>query len=249
LTLSKGEKITDMSFMLALLKRVQQQKTLVTITIPRKPGTYNSAILEIKTNPYVIIFDELNPSDGHEHLAKARILEMKAVINGVEIQMQCHLIHIDTADKISKYHVAFPPHLWYQQQRQNFRVHVSSDMHFGLRIKYRDQDWHDASVVDLSPDGCGIEIEKNLAFDKGELIKHCELTLPDGTYLYCKMIVRYSSNNDQQNRTHVGVKIIDFEGTDRKLYLRTIQNAQREMIRRQSRIGVSDESYHVKKSI
>ena len=51
------------------------------------------------------------------------------------------------------------------------------------------------------------------------------------------MIVRYVSHDDQHNLTHVGVKIIEFEGSDKRYYLRAIQNAQREMIRRLSRVA------------
>ena len=240
--MAKGEKITDSSFILMLLKRIQQHKSLLTCAIPRKMGNYTSAILEIQSDPNVIVLDQLNPSSGHDDLKKVRMLEIESTLKGVRVKMQCHLLHIDESEAIAKYHFAFPAHLWYQQQRESFRVQVSPDLNFQLKLHTQQSEWIDVKVVDMSHEGCGIEIDRHVKFDKGELIKHCDLCLPDGKHIYCKMIVRYVSHDDHQNLTHLGVKILDFEGLGKRDYLKAIQEAQREMVRRQSRLIEHDHS-------
>lgn len=235
--MDNGEKITDPVFMETLLRRIQNQSPQISVNIPRKSGCYNTAILTINSEQGILIFDQLAPEEGHQHLLKTRIMNVEASFQGVSIRMQCHLKQVTDKDNARQYHMMFPSHLWYYQQRENFRVQISDDINFSIRFRHKNQDWLNAEVTDISPDGCGIKFNQDISFIKGELIKHCELVLPDKRKLPCKFIVRYSSHDDHQLMTHVGIKIIDLEPHDKKDYLRAIQNAQREMIRRQARLS------------
>lgn len=231
-----GEKVTDPIFMETLLQGVQNSNKPFNITIARKPGNYQSTLLDFDFAAQILIFDRLNPDDGHLLLLKSRIISAETCYNGVSIRLQCHLKKpVKTAQSIH-YYMHMPTHLWYCQQRKNFRVQLGSDFHFSLRINSATYGWLNAEVIDISPDGCGLKFNEQIAFKKGDIIRDSEIILPNKQKLSCKLMVKYISNDDQLEYSQLGVKIIDLSDDDKKIYLQALKNAQRELVHRQANL-------------
>ncbi len=235
--MASGEKITDKEFIYTLLKRLQQQKTLLSVSVPLAPGTFNSAILHISQDKTEMLLDELHPHEGHLRLLKIRTLQVNTQSSGTGLTFETELKKVNTDEEISKYHVAFPKFIWYNQQRETFRVQVAGDLQFGIELHTEERGDLVGQVVDISQSGLGATFEHYLPFERGDLINHCKILLPQLGDIGCRLIVKHIKHSEHPTTTHIGAMLIDLEGDARKAYLQTIANIQREMIRRYNKVN------------
>ncbi len=235
--MATGEKITDKEFIYTLLKRLQQQKALLSVSVPLAPGTYNSAILNISQDKTELLLDELHPQEGHLQLLKIGSLQVNSQSSGTGLTFEAELKKVNTDEQISKYHVSFPKFIWYNQQRETFRVQVANDLQFSVELQTEGHGGISGQVIDISQTGIGASFEHYLPFERGDLINHCRLVLPQLGRIGCRLIVKHIKHTEHPAATHIGAMLVDLEGEARKAYLQTIANIQREMIRRHNKVS------------
>jgi len=229
-----GDLIRDRQLMSALLRRISEQRALLRVTLPDSRVTYHSAILRLEPDQGYLILDELNPREGHERLLVHRRLDASAMIQGVELRFGAELEAVGETAQIAFYRMSFPIELEYVQRRSSFRVPVPSDAPLAAKFE-RDTDQHlRARVTDLSEGGVGVELTKFVPLTPGEILP-CQLRLPDGEHLTCKLEVRYAHADEGKGRVQVGGRFVELDPQRRKALARLVADLQRQLIRKAPR--------------
>ncbi len=218
-------------FIFALLKRLQQRKILLQVKVPLDPETYNSSILDVNNNPYILILDELNPKKGHKSLVDTGAIQVKATYDGLGIHFETSIAKVDESESISKYLLNFPEKLLYFQQREQFRVRVPADLKLQLRVTTSPDTSYTGRLTDLSLTGLGVNFEKEFACEQGARIKNCQLVAPDFDTLPLNIEIQYIKPDESNKSTHVGVSLFELEGEDKKQYTDMVLNIQRLSLR------------------
>jgi len=141
-----------------LLRRLLEQRCLLTVQIGNSSDCYTSAILEVVLEDGYLVLDELTPSEGHDRLSIEPRIQIKARLDGIEVRFASSVTRINTQDGLPYYKVPFPKLIEYPQRRQSYRVPIP--LHLGLptNILLCDERVLNGELRDLSPEGLGMRV-------------------------------------------------------------------------------------------
>jgi c-di-GMP-binding flagellar brake protein YcgR len=231
---TQPDRITDRTIISGLIKRIKEQRALLTVSLPNTKQTFNSAILDIDEALAYLILDELTPQRGHEKLMEQGMLNARAVVQGIETRFSTSLEQAETESGIWMYRVQFPAEVLYLQRRSSFRIPVGASSGVRAQLTKADQEPFEARVVDLSETGLGVELQAYTQLQRGDLLA-CSLFLPDRKPISCKFEVRYTQILSQPERHRVGGRLVELASVHRKTIARTVTDLQRDLIRKLGR--------------
>ena len=141
-----------------VLRRLQEQRALLTVHIGTVPTSYTSAILEVVREEKYLVLDELIPREGHLQLQHTKQLQIRGILDGIEVRFASNVTQISTQNGLPFYKVPFPSQLDYPQRRQVHRVPIP--LHTGLPITLLmpDERMVSGELRDISPEGLGIRV-------------------------------------------------------------------------------------------
>lgn len=232
--MSQGDVIRDPQLIAGLLRRVAEQRALLRVTVPGFQGSYNSAILAVGDALDFLILDELNPRRGHERLVEARRLNVSAQVQGVETRFSSELSEVGQESGIAFYRLPFPAEILHLQRRSSFRVPVGMATPITVVFTRPDASVLRGRILDLSEGGMAVEFKQRVGLRPGEVLP-CQLRLPDGQQLRCKLEVRHAAAPEDQNSVRVGGRFIELQPQQRKALMRVVADLQRALIRKQPR--------------
>lgn len=230
--LPQGDIIRDPQLVAGLLRRLIEQRVLLRVTVPGMRGSYNSAILRLGEAQDFLILDELNPRRGHEQLLEVRRLNASAQVQGIELRFSGELLEVGQTAGIAFYRLPFPDELLYLQRRGSFRVPVGMATPVTAVFQRPDENSLRGRIVDLSEGGMGVEFNQRVRLQPGEILP-CQMRLPDGQQLRCKLEVRHTSAPEDQNKVRLGGRFVELQPQQRKALARLVADLQRTMIRKQ----------------
>lgn len=228
--MAQGERITDDRFIADLLRRIMENRALLTITLPGVAGTYHSAILRLDPEQGYLLLDELHPPYGHSKLIETGKLNARATVKGVEIRFPAALQEVGTESGISLYRTNIPDEVFYRQRRAHFRVNVSAAAPMEVSLELPGGGSLSGRIVDISEGGIGVELPVDVPLNQGERLQ-CRMTLPKNTQFGCKLEVRHLGPARSGDKTHMGALFLDLPNHRRKVLARVIADIQRAMIR------------------
>lgn len=230
----QGDIIRDSQIVAGLLRRLVEQRVLLRVTIPGVKGSFNSALLRLGDAHDFVILDELNPRRGHEQLLEVRRLNASAQVQGVELRFRGEVLEVDQDAGIAFYRLPFPDEVLYVQRRGSFRVPVGMATPVTAVFERADDSNLRGRIVDLSEGGMGVEFSQRVSLTPGEILP-CQMRLPDGQQLRCKLEVRHTSTPEDQNKVRLGGRFVELQPQQRKALSRLVADLQRTMIRKQPR--------------
>ena len=118
------EKITDEAKLNALLERIFDSHSLLSVTLSGEQAIFNSALISIDTNKNNIVIDELHPERGNDKLQPSCKINIFTGIQGVDISFQCKLLETGKQSGILYHVLSYPEHIKYYQRRKSYRVQV-----------------------------------------------------------------------------------------------------------------------------
>lgn len=228
--LERGDKITDVTLATGLLKRIQETRALLTITIPDARGIYNSAILDINPGQHYLILDELNPKQGHHQFLEHKKINVRATVKGVEARFTTLLEKVDEENGIFSYRVGFPQVIWNLQRRQSFRVAIGPGKHLPARMEMKDGTTISGAIRDISEAGIGLLFKRDTPGKKGDLLPNCEFTLADGERISCQIQICYTATQGSDNTIYVGARFYNLDKKQKRALSRQVARLQRELI-------------------
>ncbi len=141
-----------------VLRRLQEQRALLTVQIGSAAASYTSAILEVVREEKYLVLDELVPREGHLQLQQTKQLQVRGILDGIEVRFKSNVTQISTQNGLPFYKVPFPSRLDYPQRRQVHRVPIPLNTGMPVTLLMPDEHLVSGELRDISPEGLGIRV-------------------------------------------------------------------------------------------
>jgi c-di-GMP-binding flagellar brake protein YcgR len=163
-----------------LLRRLLDQRCLLTAQIGTQAERYTSAILEVSHEGEYLVLDELMP-EGHPHLVKDTPIQLRALLDGIEVRFASRIAQIGRQSGLPFYKVPFPSRIDYPQRRQSYRVPVPMQIGLPTSLWLPDERVISGELRDLSPEGIGMRVRLGVpdkTTDSGQ-VAICQIIIDD----------------------------------------------------------------------
>ncbi|HKK14431.1 MAG TPA: flagellar regulator YcgR PilZN domain-containing protein [Gammaproteobacteria bacterium] len=230
-----NERITHPGQMLSLLRRVQESRELLTVSLSDDPHSYTSAILRVDPDTAHFLLDELKPATGHERLLTAGSLRASCRHRGIEISFIATLQEVGMAAGIAFYRMGLPEVIHYQQRRAHFRVPVGRALALPVHLTLDGQNLGEGEVRDLSVGGLGIRVSGPVPLERGQIVDQCAIAVPDGPSILTQVEVRFISRREDAAPAQIGARFLNLTRRDQNRLERLVTRLERELIRKRSR--------------
>lgn len=228
--LADSEQITDPKRISKLLERFTKHYTPLTIQIPNHKPRYTSCIVNIEKGQ--VLLDELLPSTGHHLLMAERAVLARGKLDGIDIQFFATLQRVAEKDNLQTYYMDMPKLLEYRQRRMSFRVRIPVTMKLPVYIENNKGEKITGELHNLSYGGAGIIFLPNKTIMNTGKTHECAIELPNGDWIYCTIELRFSKEARSQKTQLVGTQFIELSAMQSRLIGRSINELERELIRR-----------------
>ena len=229
----QSEKITHGPQIAGLLKRVRDNRVLLSVRVPGSDAIFNSLLLDIDIERNLILLDELNPHLGHELACQARQIRVHCQCQGVELSFVCQIEVGQGQRGISFYRAALPDTVNYLQRRSNYRVRVGRHLRVPVQIPLAEP--LEGELIDLSLGGFGASVPAPADFMRGQIIEACSIRLPNCDPLTAELEVRFVQRDNQHHTVRIGASFRNLDPLRQNLLRRVITQLEREMLRRKAR--------------
>lgn len=234
---SSAERITNPAQIGRFLQRLKDGHCLLNVTIPGVNGSFNSAVLRVYPQRELLILDELNPRAGHLALVKQGRINVRCRLHGVEYRFSTVLQRVEEQRGIALYFMAMPELLLHIQRRNHYRVPVDSSAGIELDLPLLKEDTtpSEASLLDLSASGLGLQLIVSKPPERGEILPGCSLHLPDGTIIRSEVEIRFVYACDPLSPVRLGGQFLKLDRKARDQLAALIRELERRQLRSQAR--------------
>jgi c-di-GMP-binding flagellar brake protein YcgR len=221
------KKVSDERGMRRILEGLISARSLLTIFIgDDEHNFYSSAVLAVYPQEKQFVLDELNPLAGHKKLQEHETLKVYALLKGVKVYFSARVRKVSVKDEISYYVFSFPDFIYYAQQRDHYRVHVTGTDENTIRLNDAE-----GRLLDLSLGGIGALFPAESKIDVGDTIMNAQIQLPGGHFIHCSLEICNRMHFDDKRLTRIGAKFIDLEKERERQIQRIITYFEREEMR------------------
>ncbi|MBI5461098.1 MAG: flagellar brake protein [Gammaproteobacteria bacterium] len=231
----KTERITHPPQIAGLLRRVRDQRVLLSVQVPGHEGLFNSMLLDVNPERDFILLDELGPRSGHEFACQARQLRVRCQCQGVELSFTCAIEIGQSQRGISFYRAPLPEAINYLQRRINFRVRVGLNLTVPVHLPLEGASILNGELSDLSLGGLGANISTNIKLSHGQIIDTCSIHLPKGESIQAELEIRFARHDAQRQVQHIGAAFRHLQPQQEQTLRKFVAQLEREMLRRKAR--------------
>jgi flagellar brake protein len=231
------EKITHPGQIASLLKRVHDERALLTVTLPGSDNQYRSAVVEVDLVKGYLLLDELHPAEGHARLIEAKKLYAHTRLKGVDIGFAGVLAESASERGMALYKVPLPALIHYRQRRGSYRVHVGAGLAIPVSLNDKDLLHLEGQLCDISAGGIGVRLksEQPLSVDNGIVFSECDIRLPGNERIHSGLELRFVSPMDQRNFVRLGGRFVGLERSDKKLVEQFVVSLERELLKKRQK--------------
>lgn len=232
----KTEKVTHVPQIIGLLRRIRDQRVLLSVRIPGHDAVFNSLLLEVDPERNFILLDELNPRAGHELAGQVRELRVHCQCQGVELGFHCKIEVGQGQSGISYYRATLPEYINYLQRRGNYRVRVGMSMSVPVHLPLEAAPTQlEGQLFDLSMSGLGANLGLQTKLTRGQIIESCSIHLPKEESLQVELEIRFVRIDEQHHSQRIGASFRNLEAQQSNRLRRFVTQLEREMLRRKAR--------------
>jgi len=225
--------LTDARKINKLLKNIEEESPLCTISIEGTSEEFSSSILDIQLENQQIILDELIPEHGNELLNNAKHLKLTTIYNGIRLAFKLSHIKTGYSREIAYYKAAIPQRIYYPQRRSSPRIQLNTLNIPFSGISDRTKSTVGGNIFDLSRGGIGFIIPNNRArFQRGDLIKNCQISLDDCIMNFDLTVRFVKAANHGAGQTQIGGYFENITSKSQNKVERFVASLEREEIRK-----------------
>ena len=141
-----------------VLRRLLEQHCLLTVQIGSAPERFTSAILEVVRDGEFLVLDELTPHAGHLRLRDDRQIQVRGILDGLEVRFASKVAQISAKNELPYYKVPFPIRIDYPQRREVHRIPAPLHTGFPVSLLMADERIVSGELRDISPAGLGLRV-------------------------------------------------------------------------------------------
>lgn len=231
----KTEKVTHGPQIMGLLKRIRDQRVLLSVRVPGSDAVYNSLLLDIDPARNVILLDELNPQAGHELACKARQLRVHCQCQGVELSFVSQIEIGRGQNGVWFYRAPLPQSINYLQRRGSYRIRIGLNMQIPVAMPLDAEARIEGELFDLSMGGLGANLPSRTELTRGQIIESCTLALPNSEPLTAEIEIRFVRVDKANQTQRIGASFRNLSPQQQTLLRRIVTQLEREMLRRKAR--------------
>lgn len=225
-------RITDPFEIVALLRQMQEQRSLLTIATPRG-ASFVTTIFEVNKAKGVLRF----AVDAHEPQLE-RVLDADEVVavgylDSVKIQFDLEgLVHVHGTRGETALNGKLPRELFRFQRRASYRVRPLSKVGPSLRMRHPalEDVWLDLRIIDVSIGGLAVFVpEGTPLLEPGTVIAQSFIELDDDTRFNASLrIAHISAVNDTGQGVRMGCEMEGMSGESLRALQRFIDQTQKQ---------------------
>ena len=232
----KTEKVTHQPQIVGLLRRIRDQRVLLSVRVPGHDAVFNSLLLEVDPERNLILLDELNPTSGHQLVCETRQLRVHCQCQGVELGFLCTVEIGQGQSGIAFYRATLPESINYLQRRGSFRVRVGMSMSVPVCLPLEAAPTQlEGQLFDLSMGGLGANLGLQTKLTRGQIIESCSIHLPKEESLEVELEIRFVRIHEQHNTQRIGASFRNLGAQQSNRLRRFVTQLEREMLRRKAR--------------
>lgn len=222
------EHLTAPEQIVSLLKRVKDDHSLLTVTIPGSKERYSSAILAVRHKDGYIVLDELTPRTGHSQLLQAQKVYIHAKVNGIDLNFASTVTSVGQDAGIAFYHVALPAKAIYRQRRSSYRIFIERGQSIPVTLVINNSRVIEGQLSDISVGGMAVHFAVAIGSDlqlatnllPGDIVSACTIYFDSRSKVSSQFEVRYVRNDRDRRLVRVGGRFLKLD----RLQEKTIQN-------------------------
>ncbi len=228
------ERISLAPQIMSLLRRLQESRSLLSVTVAGSDELYNSAVVEVDTDHGYVLLDELTPVEGHLRLLQSRALHAHARLRGVDISFAGALEETGEKDGIAFYRLPIPALINYRQRRASFRARVGLGTPISVELGSPQTPELDGMLYDISLGGIGAMMHagKKTDLHQGSVFDKCEIRLPKGHEITCRLEICYVNSDERRHALRIGGRYIDLGRAQEKIIAQFVAAMERELLRK-----------------
>lgn len=232
--LQQYEVISDPIQIKLYLKRILDNRTLLSAAIPDDNSIFNSVIISIDNEKGRILIDQLHPEHGHNKLLDKGKLTIFAGLEGIDLSFQCILMDVDEKSGIPFYTLSFPQHLKYYQRRSSYRVQVIRSLSIPIILTCETDEILEGELDNISTGGMCVRFSATFPnfVENGLLIPRCELELPDEGMILFSTEVRHIVHSKKGGLGYLGLRNENINALEQRSINRFVTSLERELRRR-----------------
>jgi len=218
---------------LALLERVLEHKTLLTVAVQGLDELYTSMVLEVVPEAGYLVLDELRPRDGHDALHPGRVLHVSCRLGCVSLAFSSAAQRIASAEDGAYYQVPLPDRMRYFQKRGAHRAPVPVSDARPVLFVLEDGRSLAGELRDLSVGGFSARLNPGAPhrLSEGDYIGRCLVHLDGERTIETPVTVCHLDDRQRSRRPRMGLR---FAGLGPQ-QLRAVEAAVAALERRQLR--------------
>jgi len=230
------ENITDNVRITGLLKRLLEQRALLTVSIDGQSQQFTSAIFKISANNSVFYLDGFKPGYEHLLLKTNPCINIRAQLDGIRIAFDAGIADIGEQEGLPYYKLNIPKNLEYYQRRASVRVALGAAQPLPVSLKSAEGGVLEGTIADLSLGGLRIRFAKNIPehIQPGQHFR-CRFSLPpDNKQAFSsELVVRGVKRRDNKTKAvFIGGQFTDTAKRDEHQIQRAVMFLQRTLQQR-----------------
>lgn len=231
----QSERVNHPTQVIALLRRLRDTHTLLTVAIPGSERQFNSMVLDVNAEQGYLLLDELNNPQGHQLLAETGRLRAHGRCQGVQLNFACTVKVARARDGGIVYQAPLPEYIVYLQRRAAFRVPVGLGLGMELHLPVPDAGVVHAQPCDISIMGVGARTDDPGVLEPELVLPDCTLHLPDHELINLTLEIRYVQPDTHPDQYRFGARFVELEPRQKTQLRRVVTHMEREMLRRGTR--------------
>jgi c-di-GMP-binding flagellar brake protein YcgR len=240
---SELEHLTAPEQIASLLKRVKDDHSLLTVTIPGSKEHYSSAILAVRHKEGYLILDELTPRAGHSELLQAQKVYVHAKVNGIDLNFASTVISVGQEAGLAFYHIAFPTKAIYRQRRSSYRIFIGRGQSIPVTLAIGTARVIEGQLSDISVGGIAvyfaISIGSNMqlatGLAPGDVVPICTLYFDSNSKVSSQFEIRYVRNDRDRRLVRVGGRFLKLDRAQEKIIQNFVAVQERQRLKNEHR--------------
>ncbi len=194
-----------------LLKRAFDLRCLLTVYVGPERTPFTSAILEVVRDERYLVLDELTPAAGHARIQAEPRIEVRALVEGIELRFESRVTQVGQQDGLPYYKVAFPAEVVYAQRRRQHRVTVPLSQGFDVLVTHADGQELRGELRDLSVGGLCMRVRSGDIDPKHDrhALAACRILLPEDRHIVCDVELLHIDAPPRPRVPRIGLRFVD----------------------------------------
>lgn len=198
-----------------LLKRAYATHALLTVYVGPDKEPFTSAILEVVRDDRYLVLDELTPKAGHARLVADPRIELRALVDGIEMRCATRVLKVGVQDGLPYYKVEFPTEVSYAQRRRQHRVPVPLNQGYEVTFIFADEREVTGELRDLSAGGLCARIRNGDLDPKTDrnALAMCRIMMPEDKSIIADIEILHIDAPPRPRVPRLGGRFIDLAPT------------------------------------